>query len=768
MVLPTQFQLGLELTNIVNPISQAVSTLGSLALVDAIKKSGSDSITEMKMASLLGRHRIDEVIKVHFRERVAKSDQSVISRYMDIILEAGSGPTVQEALKNPALFSMIIQLSALSFAHEDESLASAILQAVENIAQELGGHTMIVPDYVSLLGTIRACQQQTVAFRWLPLYEVVEHKIMMSLQKALSKTLNTQSETEDETVEASVKVKPQCIGNRLIPFPVFQALLKWLHEMQGLPEDRLLHLKCDMGISTIIVWCHHILGLDLTVEIEGVNIRFGNNPGNIFIETCDKQGSEAFLMDPADRQQPLFTMDTDSHRSIRMFSESRAEAFGYGRKILERANVSEEDILYSSHWVIAQSIDAASHYFTSDRLENRSASSPSKHDLLRAGQFFFGLHHLDTGKVETYVGKPPSKRKFMKESKRSALIALVLVFARIHQDDLEKCTNMPLSLHFFYLLHSEDSMLKRLNFLKNDYLFLNVVTSFMILSRLLLGHMYSDEYVRPAVLVSAWGWSLFFDSMDASDPDDVPTSTFRAMCGVPTRGGLRRSRIIDGRDTARLADQGREAICKASPIYLCRGIGEAKRGAVVLGISSDAFQVQVTFEWTSEAQGILKHRMGYREMQELCLAVFKHPPCECDSPTSDMKAWIEERACYARDGSNVFGPISRDYDFEVKIPVNSSINASQTERVYAKSVLAKSANPETDGDHSFESRSSRIATWIFHVSQNPAARWLQLYDIWKSYPSQDFLKAFRGQDTCYECSTRSEAEVSPKPTLLLM
>lgn len=40
MALPTQLELGLELTNVFNPISQAVSALGSLALVDALKRSG--------------------------------------------------------------------------------------------------------------------------------------------------------------------------------------------------------------------------------------------------------------------------------------------------------------------------------------------------------------------------------------------------------------------------------------------------------------------------------------------------------------------------------------------------------------------------------------------------------------------------------------------------------------------------------------------------------------------------------------------------------
>ena len=749
MVLPTQFQLGLELTNIVNPISQAVSTLGSLALVDAIKKSGSDSITEMKMASLLGRHRIDEVIKVHFREKVAKSDQSVISRYMDIILEAGSGPTVQEALKNPALFSMVIQLSALSFAHEDESLAYAVVQAVENIAQELGGQTGIVPDYVSLLGTIRACQQQTVAFRWLPLYEAVEHKLLTSVQKALSKTQNSQAKPEDRTVEAPVKVKVNlhCIKDRLLPFTILQALLKWLHINQSLPEDRSLVLKCDSGISTIVVWCHHILGLDLTVDLEGVNVRFGGDSGNILVETRDNQEPEAILMDLADQQQPLFTMDTEGHDSIRMSSESRAEAFGYGRKILERTNVFDEDILYCSHWIIAQSIHVVL------RHKNRLAGSLSKRDALRGSQFFFGLHQVDTGKVETYIGKPPSKPRFMKDSKCSALINLVLVFAQIHRDDLEDCTSMPLSLHYFYSFQGEDA----LNYLmlKHNHQTMTITDSFRILSRLLLGHTYSGEYVESASLVSGWGWSLFFDSMDAPDPGDVPTISFRAMRGVPTRGGLRRRRIIDGRKGLRLADQGCELICEVPPIHLCRGISGAKRGAVVIGNTSDAFQVQVTFEWNDETNRKRKHRIGFREMQELCLAVFKHPPCQCESPISDIETWIGERIFYAPNGSNVSGPDSNDDCYKCIYPTNLPINASQTERVYTKSVLVHVANSEIERDQSSESRQYWIiSTWIFNVSQNPAARWLQLCDIRTAYDNKVFLKAFRGQDTCYECSTR--------------
>lgn len=58
MAIPAQFQLGLELTNIVGPLSRALWTAGSLALSNDIENAGSNVITEAKLASLIGRLKI--------------------------------------------------------------------------------------------------------------------------------------------------------------------------------------------------------------------------------------------------------------------------------------------------------------------------------------------------------------------------------------------------------------------------------------------------------------------------------------------------------------------------------------------------------------------------------------------------------------------------------------------------------------------------------------------------------------------------------------
>ena len=351
MPLPAQFQLGVELTNIVNPLSQAISAIGSLTLVDANKKAGSDAITEMRMASLIGRHRIDEVIKWHFREQVAKADQTIISRYMDIVLEAGSGPTVQEALKNPALFSMVIQLSALAYVHEDESLANAMVEAIERIIKESGpseSEMNNIPDYVSLLGTIRACRQQTAAFPWAVLYDAVEDKIALLTKDACSmrKKTSKKRKVSDDPAESL-----ESTTNRNLPFPVLQALIMWLHSIQSFPEHRLLHLMCDCGISTAVVWCHHVLGLNVKLVLRGVEICFGDGVANVLIEECALQHAGASLMDPADANEPLFDL-TSNENTPTLSYESRAELHGFGIRMLKNARLTEEVVEHSIYWSI--------------------------------------------------------------------------------------------------------------------------------------------------------------------------------------------------------------------------------------------------------------------------------------------------------------------------------------------------------------------------------------------------------------------------------
>lgn len=727
MVLPAQFQLGLELTNIVNPISQAVSTLGSLALIDAIKKSGSDFITETKLASLIGRHRIDPVIKFHFQEMVAKSDQSVISRYLDIILESGSGPTVQEALKNPALFSMVIQLSGLAFAHEDESLANAIVEAIDKIVQESDGDVGIVPDYVSLLGTIRACQQQTAAFRWALLYEAAEekiHKALASPDRHSSKRRKT--EHAAPTYRESVK-------SRSLPLPVLQGLLMWLQSLQSFPEHRLLHLRCNTGISTVVVWCHHMLGLSLMVHMHGIEICFGDAPYNLVVEESQSQKAGVSLMDPLAPQEPLFTLQNDEN-SMGTSYEHRTEAYGYGAKFLQFAEYPEEELQERAQWILSHSL----HFHEIDVFGG--THYPSKNRLLSAFRFLFAL---DEGILDC---EPNAARtaNWSHDSKMNALVATVITFAKLPEDDLARCREMPLALNVLPIILSEETKPDH----NNPWGFPNLFESFKILSFLLLGrHMCHDDYIKPAVLVSAWGWSVILDSIDSVDPFDVPVDTLRVLRGVPSRRGLRRTRIIDGPQSFSKSATLQSSIDSRTHVCLTPGVSTAEKSVVLIGHHSDAFQVTQPF-----VCGTQTYRYGIRKMTEWSIRPSRLPPCECDKPKRDCST------------------------LRSKHSASSAHKVSAIENLVAKNSnaewdsLGQTSRPFSELERVFTLKHSEI--YFFYVSDNPAARWLQLEVVLRDFEHENgaiygYHVVLGGPNTCVDCAVRNSELISPNVVVLL-
>jgi hypothetical protein len=160
----------LDIGNIMGPLVKTALRLlnnDNAEANEAIRRSGSDELTELKLAALLGRLRIDHVVKTNFRAIVASSSHITISRFMqDLALESGAGPTIQQALSssNPALLSMEIQISFLAFGHEHQSLAEAITQAIEEtlVLSDNPPHRGL--DYVSVVGVITVCQQQTAKF----------------------------------------------------------------------------------------------------------------------------------------------------------------------------------------------------------------------------------------------------------------------------------------------------------------------------------------------------------------------------------------------------------------------------------------------------------------------------------------------------------------------------------------------------------------------------------------------------------------------------
>ena len=796
------FQLGLELTNALNPLGQAVSALKSLGIIEAIKKSGSDAITELRLASFIGRHRIDEAIKIHFREAVAKSGQSTISQYIDIVLEAGAGPTVQQALKNPALFSMVIQLSALAFSHEDESLANAIVEATERIAERSKRDADIVPDYVSLLGTVRACRQQTASFHWANLYEAVERKILSALTKVEED--GSESTNSDKMYEISIvpNTKLQSVTNRRLPFKVLESLLVGLLSLQSLEENRILHIKSDSGISTIVVWCYHVLGIGVSFRCQNVEVNFGDEPRNLILETIAAEDACAIMMDPADPHEPLFTLHADEDDPVLSY-EYRFQAFGFGSRVLLQASLGDAEFHRAelhrtwSHWIIACCLirvrnllpsseadklrDLTRNEDTNGAISVSASKMPSEATIMNAAKFTFALDSVDADLVKKYTNSPLTTPAGGPWFNWPALVALVFAITRVHPNDLEGCGNLPLSLPAFEYLDQTHHGIKKSTKDQTEAI-MTIPTSFDILCRLMLGNSFSHGYIEHAVLVSAGGWSMFFGTIGALDPADVSACDIRLLQGVPARKGLRRSRIIDGPNSHIDLTVGLE-IDKKYGVNFFPGISSSKRGEVLVGHQSDAFSVSQSFEWIPEKVSYFpfghaepskrKLKMGFRKMLELCADARTLSPCECDSNVQGSAQYIKnifQPPCLKNHVKNVrlvaekhILNLNREWPKPEIIrklyltPSEGSVNELQ--EIVLTSQLEETLDTVSGDFTKVSGRSRRSRTWIYYVSGNPTARWMQLIHMYSSGGPSDRFKPFktiiRGRTTCIECACKS-------------
>ena len=307
-------------------------------------------------------------------------------------------------------------------------------------------------------------------------------------------------------------------------------------------NNRLLHLRCDSGISTVVVWCYHILGLSLVVKIGGCEIRFGDAPASIIVEESEVEVG-ATLMDPKGSSEPLFTL-TDNDGNPIIGSEIRAKACGYGLEVLKRAGIPKHDTQHCLEEAIAESLKiarrsssylprcAANDASTEAGEDNASSGHlephfPTKERILQVCSLRLctklARHAWDR---EAHCFSYPQERHNVAKNSIQASCSTHHICTN-YRHDLEKCTRMPLSLS---VLENQPPL--------SDPRDIDLLISFEILSHLLLGHMFSRDYVEPAALISGWVWSIFFNSVDAVDPADISINTMRILCGVPTLPGL--------------------------------------------------------------------------------------------------------------------------------------------------------------------------------------------------------------------------------------
>ena len=736
-----QFQLSLELASIVKPFIQGILAVGSLTLADRVRRAGSDIITERKLEILLGRHRIDPVVDFHFRKAVQKSDQKLLSQCLEMALESGSGPSVQEALKNPASFSTIVQLSALSFAHNHDALASAIMTAAEKIFQAAGVPVENAPDYGSLVLTIMACQQQTAAFHWSFVYEDIERRILSAVRSAGKQS----------------HFKAGDILERSLPFPVLQSFLMWLKTVQSLPEHRLLHVRCNCGISTAVIWCHYILGLSVLVQIEGVDIDFGDGAATVVIVSIGSLlDARVCLLDASCPDDPLYTLSSNTEDVI-IGSDIRADAYGFGMKILKFLLPDDElGQEMSARWTISQGCNLLEDYGPPMYL---TQSPFLRKGIRNAGAFLFAINQDDTELIQA-PGRnrivPDIAPTSLREKSSNALVALLVSFARI--PSLEDCARMPLSIDVFVRFQEEN--LGLLTYMETDPLYREPsmyvrdnIASYRLLSKLLLGRSYTADYILPSCLVSSRGWSIILDAVDVKDPDHVLTETVRVLSGVPSRRGVTKRRILNG-PTAKWANMSGIEIrhLAQSPRLVTLFPGELRvaNGPLLVGhegqASISATQI-FTIQHPSQDRPGGKLQLGLQQMHELCTKFCRLPPCQCTEVTLNLASIAGKSTDISLSEGKYGSPLVLSFLWERKWPEKASLADSNTQVVVARAKTSPEKHP------------NGIDIWFFTRARTPPSRWAQLMglcrpDFKRDNPFGAYRHYRKDSECCLPCAVR--------------
>ena len=243
------------------------------------------------------------------------------------------------------------------------------------------------------------------------------------------------------------------------------------------------------------------------MDLQINEIRFGDAPYNIVLDYSVGQKGVVSLMDPLDPQKPLFTLQNDEN-SLKFSYEHRAEAYGYGAKFLQFNGFPECEGKKLAQWVVSHSGEVCETFDTLDISYNVDAKPPiavhgfglcypPKTRLLTAGRFLFALDEGTT----IFDHTPTIMLGERYRALLNALVVIVIAFARIFEDDLAICKEIPLALNVFLEFPAKELEAADP---KDPNVFINLVESFEVLSLLLLGRrLHSDAYVKPAFLLGA-------------------------------------------------------------------------------------------------------------------------------------------------------------------------------------------------------------------------------------------------------------------------
>ena len=618
-----------------------------------------------------------------------------------------------------------------------------------------------------------------------------------------------------------------------------------LHTLQQFPDERLLDIECTSGISTIIVWCYYVLGLNVKLTFKNHEIEFGGSDFNVFIRESSVLESHATLMHPSSRHEPLFTLKSDEG-DPGIGPELRKAAKGFGFKMLKQLR-HDDQITVCQKWIIRQGIrtlkkgiqhtgvsipagpnpDAHSQVshekeIASESMASKTDSTPaplegegkhtipnvsdedsslhsaakevedsasadpninskpqppyeyipanifglSEDSIAGAGRFLFNLEDANesAAEQETVRAWKPPENAYLELSK---LIYILLCFARVQPEDLESCGDLMLCVEAHQRLQMDDTWMRLAMEQPEKCSIPELTKCFEILSFYMQGNAFSLTENARSTLVSAYGWSLFFNSVNCVDPADVFASTLRMVRGVPTRGDVRRERIVDGPNELYFSPS-RSLLLQNSwggRVNFFPGVSISNRGQPLIGYNGlDAFHIAQKFEWVYKGKTTRKHILGYREMLDICMKFLRLPPCNCNRSLPSL-AEMADNFLNHKDLVETKPDSDSDEILRTFYHVDREIHTVYSDHDTPRSPIP---DPKTLKECIFSAHyrpkeRSETESWLFHITQKPAARWMQICDMCPrlvdAYDRESHL-LLRGPETCVQCAIEGVARVA--------
>ncbi|KAL9039835.1 MAG: hypothetical protein Q9214_004714 [Letrouitia sp. 1 TL-2023] len=653
MAFANQFALTLELTRLVPPLKWATNKAGNVVMSHArnLRQSGSDIVVEEDLTNVFGKCRISNSLTSSFKTIITKSTSDT-TLLEGIVLQGGPGPTVARAFQESSYFAMVVQISLLSWTFETSYLATAITEALRERLEgaPLSSALPLSPDRQGILGVIRACESQTSAFNW---------NMMLD---AVSTTLGYEAHRAP------------------IDFPQFvlRGLLDMFPMVQTLPSDRLIHIQIpvgeniESGVSTLVVWAHHLLDLIVLVRPRRwdgrstKDIRFGGpDLEQVFIEEAAAD-DEAFITLLDSQKEHLLTIKPEPNGEDGLIgSVRRIPARGWGNALIademsrflafrRRSQAVIEDlqtVTTAFAFIIAKNLvkDDTGRIIDEDAAKMRTPMiyNIDKDRLLQASRFLFDNPHISSGEIDSFVAQysfrtldkclpqPPAfaaaARAHPLPTKSECVIEdewdlicdharrlSIFLIALAHVENLEDCEDLMFAGVAFGNM-SEHILAQQLDdWNGRDALRISDDAWLQAVAVPLLGHrryIWNLPWDRTC-LISDKGWSAWIPTFGASDPAYISAGSVRLGHGSPCRNGVWKTGIWDSAHGGLqfMADPHKVESC--GQITSLRCVEKVTLDTPYCGEGDDVFIVSARMRLHKETlKSRPVHRVGYKELQ---------------------------------------------------------------------------------------------------------------------------------------------------------